>query len=839
MTGQTLRLILLTGILAGISPAADLTSAYTWKPINLGAGGYADGMLISQTDPNVRFVRTDTGQYYRWSVPDQKWLPMVVQNDDGSGFGKAIIPEPSQIMPAGGNDGGSFALDPNDNQTIYLYLPFGDANTYGSLPWNVYKSTDGGKNFSATHFIDAAGFTLKTNDTFARSFRVDGECLAVDPNNSKVVYIGTGTKGLFKSTDGGNTWSAMSGGGLPVPVGKHNINILPYKNGGAIQVKGVSVSKIIYLVMAADPAIAGVVEKAPVDAKAGIVALLKVDEKTTLNLATTGITADALKGEVDHKVFVTGVKNGLTLTVSGMSATPLSNVYQSSDGGQTWTNLTQDSGPSGVCHAGVLDPNNGILYVPASSSPAGLWKYDGAAWTKLPAFASCVAVDPTNSNNLVAVGSGTQISTNAGQTWTTFVWTPHLQSTQTQGFAGSRHTGAYNCPGTVRMDTTGTVWWIGANDGVYTWKFDPTIKQSTDILWTPNTAGVENFCSMDIVFPKNWGGKAIVSVQDEDAMVVNNLDTFDVTPTTETWLNNGMKIAVCPNDPNTFAIISYVPRITSDGGRTYTLFKAPDKTKTNAIAPYTIPPDLGFGCLQISRRGNWSAGSDHLVWLNGKVSAYSSDGGKTWQRTTTTNFCASRYSMTIGPWSVNHNLVADPFTPDKFYVYFDDASFWTTTDGGATWTKGNSPEGHPGVARLCANDAVQNDLWLSTGSRWVPARAGIYHSADAGATWQKVADNGSIPLTGPIALGKGRNQPGDAPYTVYCVYSSVTPGQPARDYGIYRSNNAGASWDRIGRWPYGLTCGASGGISASWDTFGLVGVGMLGQGFVYGKPKNH
>jgi len=64
-------------------------------------------------------------------------------------------------------------------------------------------------------------------------------------------------------------------------------------------------------------------------------------------------------------------------------------------------------------------------------------------------------------------------------------------------------------------------------------------------------------------------------------------------------------------------------------------------------------------------------------------------------------------------------------------------------------------------------------------------------------------------------------------------------GQPARDYGIYRSTNAGASWDRIGRWPYGLTCGASGGISASWDTFGLVGVGMLGQEFVYGKPKNH
>jgi len=601
-------------------------------------------------------------------------------------------------------------------------------------------------------------------------------------------------------------------------------------------VKGVTVSKIIYLVMTADLAVTGVVEKVPADAPKGIVALLKVDEKSTLNLAATGKAADAVKGEIGNKVVVTGIKKGVTLTVSGISAMPQSNVYQSSDGGQTWANLTKDTGPSGVCHAGVLDPNNGTLYVPARGTSSALWKYDGTSWTKLMNDAACVTVDPANSNNLFVMGAGARISTNGGKSWTKGEWTPHLPSTQTQGFAGCKHTGAMNCTATVRMDTTGTVWWIGGNDGVYTWKFDPTVKKSTDILWTPNTAGVENFCSMDIVFPKNEGGKTVVSVMDEDALVVNNLDTFDVTPTTgETWLNNGQNISVCPNDPNTFSIVSYATRITTDGGKTFTLFAPPDKTKTNATttAPYTLPPDLIFGCLQISRRGNWSAGSDHLVWLNGKVSCYSKDGGKTWQLTTT-DFGKSGFP--ISPWSVNHNLVADPFTPDKFYVYFYDGSFWTTTDGGATWTKGNSPEGHPGAGRLSANDAVQNDLWVSTGNRWVAAGAGIYHSTDAGATWQKIADNNGITLTGLIALGKGRNQPGDAPYTVYCVYSGVNPGQPAKDYGIYRSTNAGASWDRIGRHPYGLLC--PGGIGASWDTFGLVGVAIGGQGFVYGKPKN-
>jgi len=825
--------------------AADISSDYIWKPINIGAGGFADGILISQTDPNVRFVRTDTGQYYRWSVEDKAWLPMVVQHDDGSGFGKSIIPEPSHFICAKGNDGGSFALDPNDNKTIFLYCCLGgmwaNADYYGGYPWNVYKSVDGGKNFAATHFNEAAKFSLKTNDTFLNSFRSDGECLSVDPNNSKVVYIGTGTRGVFKSTDRGDTWSAMTGDGLPEFIGKYAFNILPYKKGGTTIVNGVNVSKIIFLVVNTEPAFAGMINPSAAGVTGGVVAVLAVDDskKTTLNLMATDVMADAVKKQIGNKVAVAGILKNNTLAVSGINATQPSTVYLSQDGGQTWINIGKDAGGpmNGNCHAGVLDQNTGVLYVPAAEISngrvgRGAWKYANGVWTsKLVPYwnqLTFIAIDPLNSNNLFAMGTGPCISVDGGKTWTQNEWIKHMPTSNAQGYSGSPWAGgAMDCAATALIDTKGTVWLIGGNYGVITWKFDATaVKKSSDFIWTPNAAGVENFCPMDIVYPRNWGGKAVVSVMDDDFMVINNPDTFDVSPSTiETWLNNGQSISVCPNDPNTFAIVSYASRITTNGGKTVSIFK---DAGTNAVPPpYSIPKGLGFGCMQISRRGDWKAGEDHLVWVVSKMVCYSKDGGKTWAKSTT-DF--GKCSVATSPWTVCHEVVADPFTPDKFYIYFSVGGFWTTTDGGVTWTHGTRSEGDLGSIEIRANEIVPNDLWLATPTH------GICHSIDAGTTWNNVPGNGGQPFNGcHLALGKGRGQPGDAPYTIYTIYHDDTR-QPAKDYGIYRSTNAGGSWDRIARWPTGLMC-PSGLIGASWDTFGLVGVSISGQGFVYGKPK--
>jgi len=760
-----LQLIALSVILAGQLPAADLASSYEWKPVCIGAGGYADGFITSDSNPNVRFVRVDTGQFYRWSVADNRWLPMVVQNADGSGFDRALFPDTSHGLVAGAN---SFALDPNDNNVLYLYLTFttyGSAACYGTLPCNVYKSTDGGKKFTATHFNDAAGFTMKNNDAFCDdSFRQDDDCMAVDPNNSKVVYIGTGTKGMFKSTDGGNTWKAIIGGGLPVPKGKNDINVLIYKKGGTTVVNGVSVSKVIYLVYS-----------------------------------------------------------------KGVSKNPLAegNVYRSADGGQTWDNLTKDAGPSVRCRGGVLDQNSGILYVRTQrwepGSKVSLWKYENQTWTKVVDDVIMLAIDPTNSNNLVAQGfTGGRISIDGGKTWkkveAKFARNPG------QGCAGILEKWSN---GQLRMDTAGTVWMANGNNGVIKWKFDP---KATSMTWVPDAAGIENQVGMDIVFLKNSGNKILVSVGDQNGFIINNPDNFDVTLVEPELAVTGYGhgISVCPNDPNTFLIDGYHPAITTDGGKTYMLKGLKDLLLSEMKSKH------GWGNMKISRRGDWKAGSDHLVAVFSGAAWYSKDGGNTWTKSKT-DF--GPVLVPTAPWAFNAGLVADPFVPDKFYGYFQEGTgstgvFCTTTDGGENWKRIALPAAKPNdKCELRANEAVQNDLWLEAGN-------GMFHSTDAGGTWTHVPGNlGLDPgRLSSIALGKGSGRSGDAPYTVYYAYVSTQRDQPAKDEGIYRSTNAGVSWDRICKRPYGFLC-ACGTIAASWDTFGLVCANVNGQSFIYGTLK--
>ena len=63
------------------------------------------------------------------------------------------------------------------------------AGTWGS---GVYKSTDGGATWSAVN----TGLT---------DWMVDA--LAIDPANTSTIYVGTLYYGVHKSTDGGTHWS--------------------------------------------------------------------------------------------------------------------------------------------------------------------------------------------------------------------------------------------------------------------------------------------------------------------------------------------------------------------------------------------------------------------------------------------------------------------------------------------------------------------------------------------------------------------------------------------------------------------------------------------------------
>jgi photosystem II stability/assembly factor-like uncharacterized protein len=61
----------------------------------------------------------------------------------------------------------------------------------------VYKSTDGGETFFSINHISE-------EKTLSTSSILD---IVIDPNNSKVIYVGTNDKGIYRSADGGKSWA--------------------------------------------------------------------------------------------------------------------------------------------------------------------------------------------------------------------------------------------------------------------------------------------------------------------------------------------------------------------------------------------------------------------------------------------------------------------------------------------------------------------------------------------------------------------------------------------------------------------------------------------------------
>lgn len=89
----------------------------------------------------------------------------------------------------------TLAIDPKDDNTIYL----------GYNGGGLFKTIDGGTNWEPI-FDDQPSLTISK--------------VVVDPNDSNILYVGTGEPdisgylvlgaGLFKSTDGGNSWQSLN-----------------------------------------------------------------------------------------------------------------------------------------------------------------------------------------------------------------------------------------------------------------------------------------------------------------------------------------------------------------------------------------------------------------------------------------------------------------------------------------------------------------------------------------------------------------------------------------------------------------------------------------------------
>jgi hypothetical protein len=176
------------------------------------ADPFLSGVVYAATTDGLS-VSADAGE--SWSEPGSG-LPAVTASAIGLVNGHAGASSPTLLagtLGAGlyqsGDHGGtwtassgladsyvsSLAVDPSDPGTVYA----GTAHPYtGSNSERIFKSTDGGATWTQTS-LDASGFTV--------------DFIGVDPGHSAQLLAGSGgASGLFKSTDGGSTWSTIATG---------------------------------------------------------------------------------------------------------------------------------------------------------------------------------------------------------------------------------------------------------------------------------------------------------------------------------------------------------------------------------------------------------------------------------------------------------------------------------------------------------------------------------------------------------------------------------------------------------------------------------------------------
>jgi photosystem II stability/assembly factor-like uncharacterized protein len=176
--------------------------AYAWDSVAIGGGGFVTAVIPSRAAPGVAYARTDVGGAYRWDPRAARWTPLLdwVAEDQTGFLGIDAL-----------------AIDPHDANTVYLLAGIKYLNGGRTA---ILRSTDAGKTFE---IVDVSA-QLKTHGNGMG--RQNGERLAIDPANGKLLYLGSRRDGLFKSVDAGHSWTRVTSLAVTTTPNDVGINVV-------------------------------------------------------------------------------------------------------------------------------------------------------------------------------------------------------------------------------------------------------------------------------------------------------------------------------------------------------------------------------------------------------------------------------------------------------------------------------------------------------------------------------------------------------------------------------------------------------------------------------------
>ncbi len=598
---------------------------------------------------------------------------------------------------------GAIAVAPSDPNIVYVASGEGLHRPDLSVGNGIYKSTDAGKTWTHLGLDDGQQIPA----------------LAIDPRDSNRVFAAVlghpygpnPERGLYLSTDGGQSWQKILG--KDENTGASDVEIDP------------SNPDVIYVSM-------WVAREGP------------WEDMNEFNATGGGLFKSADGGKSWHQL-----TNGLPQDLSQIyvaiapsdpkrlyatvgTASGKLGVYRSDDAGQDWTQITNDPRPSGRIGGGDLpiprvDPKNpDLVYV---ASTVAMQSTDGGKnWTWFRGAPGGddyqnLWINPNDGNIVLLVSDqGALVTVNRGESWSSWYNQPTAQ------FYHVITDNAFPYHVCGAQQESGSVCTLGrSNDGVITFRD-----------WRPVGVIEYGYVAPDPLNPDiiYGGGRNEVSKfywstgQVQEVTPIPLRDPKYRTDRTE-------PLMFSPIDPHTLYYAANVLFKTIDGGNSWQTI-SPDLTRENPGAPESVGTLFHKG--METQRGViyalapsfktistiWAGTDDGQIWIT-------RDGAKSWSKITPKELTA---------WSKVTQISASHFDDETAYASVSrfrindmHPYIYRTHDGGKTWRLIIS-----GLPDFGPVDTVREDS-VRKGLLFAGTENAVWVSFDDGDHWQSLQLN--------------------------------------------------------------------------------------------------
>ncbi|MBV8499026.1 MAG: hypothetical protein JO003_07240 [Candidatus Eremiobacteraeota bacterium] len=639
-----------------------------------------------------------------------------------------------------------------------------DAHLYfaGGAGGGVFKSTDGGASWSAV---------------FDREPAAPIGAIAIAPEDDRDVWVGTGESnprndaesgdGIYHSSDGGAHWTRM---GLEHSAHISAVTVDPRD-------RRVLAVGVLGRVSADDP-----------DRGVYVTRDGGAHWRKTLYVGPSSGVSSLVRVPGHPATLFAGVWQVRRTPWTLVSGGPLGGIYRSDDDGLTWRRLRGNGLPGGLTgRIGLAAGTHARLYAAVQSRAGELWRSDdgGVRWRRMPHspylgarafYFTSIFVDPANPNRLINVSLILTMSTDGGRTFTPIA----------TGGGWDYHTIWWSADGRRIINGSDEGVILSSDGGKNFWQpYDLPFAQPYHV-GLGSAADFNYLVCVGLQDNNSWCGPS----SPPNGIGVMNRDWYQVAP------GDGMWAVVDPKDPHYIWSTS----TNSDAGQVYLW----SERTTQA---YDVSPDAEsngeLAARDLRYRFNWDTPiaftDDGSVLVGGNVVFKSSDRGILWNVISPdlTRNDKSRQGDSGGPIAYDESgaefygtilyLATTKLDNRIIWATTDDGIVQLTRDSGASWHNVSPPESLvPPWGRITGLDPGR----FSAATAFIAVerrllgddRPYVLRTDDYGATWRSIA--GDLP---PDQYVRAIRQDPKNPNVLYA----------GTNRGVFVTLDSGAHWQTL------------------------------------------